>query len=106
VSDTNQTQPDEMLALAPNDVEVEERAAASGHGSEVVTQRPAWDGAQRAVDDVANHANFRGLLEPHEHMGTRILGGGEQLALEEAQVEQVQDSSGEAGHQLVPERRL
>lgn len=106
VSDANQTQSDEMLALAPNDVEVEERAAASGHGSEVVTERPAGDGAERAVDDVANHADFRGLLEPHEHVGTRILGGGEELALKETEVKQVEHSSAEARHQLVPERRF
>jgi hypothetical protein len=39
VRDTNQTQSDEMLALAPNDVEVEERAAANRNASTITSIR-------------------------------------------------------------------
>jgi len=75
VCDADESQADDVLALAPNDVEVEERAAASRNRSEVVAERPAGNGAKGSVDDVANYAHFRRLLEPHQDMSPRILGG-------------------------------
>jgi hypothetical protein len=40
VCDADEPESDRVLALAPNDIEVEDRASAVGNGAEVITQRP------------------------------------------------------------------
>ncbi len=72
-----------MLALAPNDIEIEDCASAVGNRTEIVHERPVWDWTDRALDNIAHHANFGGFLEPHQNVSAGLCAR-EQIALEEA----------------------
>src|SRR5690606_35980936 len=105
VSVTDEAQPDRLVALAPNDVEVEEgppslRARAAQEGGE----RPSSHGQQVAVAELPHDAHFGALLEPHEDVSALILGLREQATLEEPEIEDVQHAPGEARYELAPQR--
>src|SRR5690606_2140853 len=91
VSVTDETQPDRLVALAPNDVEVEEGPLPPRAGAaEKVGERPPVHRQQVAIAELPHDAHLGALLEPHEDVSALVLGLREEAALEESEIEDVQ----------------
>src|SRR5690606_2183639 len=105
VSVADEAQPDRLVALAPNDVEVEEGPLPPrARAAEEVRERPPVHRQQAAIAELPHDAHFGALREPHEDVSALVLGLREQAALEESEVEDVQHAAGEARYELAPQR--
>ena len=65
VGDADESEANDVLACAPNHVEIEDRAATLGDGSELVVERPIRNVAQGSVDNMSDYSHLCGLLESH-----------------------------------------